>query len=83
MNHSNNGHIKNGQLKYWESETERRAKAFNKGSDARIAGRSLMTNPYPVEGSLTDYWIQGWKDVNNNWGLWARWPVMSIPDVSE
>lgn len=50
-------------------QASRNARAFNRGSDARIKGHSLDANPY--DGTL-DYdehacWRKGWKDVDKNY----------------
>lgn len=47
------------------------AKAFNVGSDARIAGQPLTSNPYLDEG-LAREWRHGWKDVDEHWGELAK-----------
>lgn len=41
--------------------------AFNKGSDARIAGEPLESAPVGVAWASS--WRMGWLDCNRNWGL--------------
>lgn len=55
------------------------ASAFNLGSDARIAGKSLACNP--IAGDAAVYWVLGWKDVDHHWGEDARWVTKSLPEV--
>lgn len=88
--YNGNGHHEEKTPSWWaprgkveHSDREMAARAFNLGSDARINGLSLCDNPYPSNGLLTKYWEQGWQDVEQNWGKWARWPVTPIPTVSE
>lgn len=75
-----NGHT-DGPLILTKTDAQLRAEAFNRGSDARIAGKSLWADPYAKNGHLTYFWRQGWHDVDNHWGEWARWPVAEIPHV--
>jgi hypothetical protein len=42
------------------------AKAFNLGSDARLAGLPLAANPYQ-EPELHDCWWRGWQHVAKHW----------------
>jgi hypothetical protein len=58
-------------------------RAFNLGSDARIDGVPLNSNPYPSD-SVTNHiaWRMGWLDVSENWGKLARWPIRSLPAIS-
>ena len=46
------------------------AKAFNQGSDARIAGQEEYTNPYS-SGLLKSAWRSGWRDVHFYFGYAA------------
>jgi hypothetical protein len=59
-----------------------REKAFNEGSDARIAGIPLAANPYLTGSGYYSYWRMGWKDVESNWGQDAFWPVKPLPLVA-
>jgi hypothetical protein len=60
------------------------ARAFNRGSDARLAGRSIGANPYRGDGFYADSWRRGWQDVDRYWGSWVerRWPVRPLPVVA-
>lgn len=89
LNGDGNGHHVNGngkppfhipQGKTEHSDRELRARAFNLGSDARIRGDSLWDDPY-AGGILTQFWRQGWHDVDQHWGAWAKGPVMVLPEV--
>ena len=56
------------------------AHAFNMGCDARIAGVPFKDNPYSkYKGGA--YWEMGWRDVDENWGRKAKWPVKKLPEV--
>ncbi len=58
-------------------------RAFGDGADARLAGWSESINPYPtVPRNLRDAWWEGWREVDANYGRWARWPVMRLPAVT-
>lgn len=63
--------------------------AFNAGSDARIAGRSMLDNPNLAvtaagpEKTRWVYWRMGYSDVAKNWGVRAKWPVRRLPLVRE
>ena len=59
-----------------------RAKAFNIGSDARIAGLPLSYNPYIVNTVLYKEWIRGWRDVHRYWGIFALVPVKLLPEIA-
>lgn len=88
-NNGLNGYVKNGFLKNGVLEVEVRSKtevelwteAFNKGSDARVMGIPLGSDPYSRNSILTQAWRQGWHDVDMHWGEWARWPVKKLPEV--
>lgn len=68
---------------------EETTRAFNLGCDARIAGCSLLDNPYGIQPSWATeeewrFWRKGWKDVNNYWGKWASrvsyfYPIKALP----
>lgn len=58
----------------------RLARAFNRGCDDRIAGRSVADCPYQ-DYQEAQHWTRGWNDVNKNWGVDAsgRWCFMRLP----
>jgi ribosome modulation factor len=56
--------------------------AFNRGSDARLAGRSTRANPY-ADAALGRQWLEGWHNVDWGWGRDAKWPVAPLPDVRD
>ena len=59
------------------------ARAFNRGSDARLAGRPLSANPYPAtpeDGRQWQNWRYGWQHADASWGLDAKWPVKELPN---
>jgi ribosome modulation factor len=62
---------------------DKKMRAFNMGSDARLAGKSMDRNPYVERSHSWKYWNMGWRDVNKNWGAWAKWPVKNLPEVEE
>ena len=58
------------------------ALAFNRGSDARLLGRSRLANPYaPPTSALARAWDHGWHHVQSHWGHGAcgRWKVSPLP----
>lgn len=60
------------------------ARAFNRGSDARLAGQPLLTNPYhDTDILMRRTWDEGWRFTDRNWGRDAHWPVRRLPDVME
>ena len=56
-------------------------KAFNDGSDARIAGLTKSHNPHDAASAEYREWRRGWEDVHRFWGKDAKWPVMTLPEV--
>lgn len=58
------------------------AKAFNWGSDARLAGQHFDCNPYVPRSPEWKYWLHGWKDVNLFWGRNSLQPVAPLPELS-
>jgi len=56
--------------KFVSESTEKLARAFNEGSDARINGVCISENPY--EGKQATSWVEGWSDVHNHWGTWVK-----------
>lgn len=48
------------------------ARAFNLGSDARLAGQPIDANPYSRAESYWKRWREGWQDVNLHWCAWVR-----------
>lgn len=62
--------------------TERRARAFGKGCDARLAGRPATRCPYQTNQELASAWRQGWLDVNYHWAQDALWAHKDLPEVS-
>ncbi len=68
------------------TETKKRkwgmlARAFNRGSDARLRGEPAHANPYPEGEPPHLLWRQGWQDVDLYWGADARWPVTPLAPV--
>lgn len=59
------------------------ARAYNKGSDARLAGAMLESNPYEAGTTLAASWRQGWQDVHERWGcaVCGRWRVDPLPPI--
>ena len=59
------------------------SKAFGNGSDARLQGVSIESNPHEPNTSLHFQWQLGWKDVDKNWGkdVGYRWIIRPLPDV--
>jgi hypothetical protein len=58
------------------------SKAFGEGSDARIRGEPLSSNPYSSEFTHeSKAWKRGWHDIDIAFGSEARWPVRNLPDV--
>lgn len=62
------------------------AKAFNAGSDARLAGLPLTANPHePVPGKQCEHhsWMQGWQDVHRHYSklVASRWKFRKLPSV--
>ncbi len=56
--------------------------AFNRGSDARLAGRPFES-PYSSrdEHAMYVHWRLGWIDVDLNWGVEAKGPITPLPRV--
>ena len=52
--------------------SEDRNRAFNVGCEARLAGKSIMSNPYDSGGTEYLYWAMGWRDVHHHWGQWNK-----------
>ena len=63
-------------------ESANDSKAFNQGSDARIAGHGLDWNPYfrMENAHLKYYWQAGWQDVDKYWG-WRNAYAKPLPAV--
>lgn len=61
------------------------AVAFNAGSDARVKGWAVDTNPFDAVQQRSRYraWKAGWWDVNEHYGEWVegRWPVRPLKAV--
>lgn len=57
--------------------------AFNRGADARLAGKPLKANPYRYgfEPYERKHWKWGWMDVAKHWGVDARWRVRPLRQV--
>ena len=61
-----------------------KALAFNLGSDARLAGQRISSNPYDsVFSAEFVAWRDGWRSVHREWGTLAAWPVKVLPPVTE
>ena len=71
MTERNGVHIEDGE----------RARAFNLGSDARLAGVPFTACESPCE--LKAMWQDGWLDVHRFWGHWSKTPVKRLPWVPE
>jgi ribosome modulation factor len=54
--------------------------AFNRGCDARLAGRPISSDPYESP-ELSEYWRLGWMNVAMACGREARWPITPLPPV--
>lgn len=52
----------------------RTARAFNRGSDARLRGEPMTANPYPSTTAISEhaYWRMGWQSVDQEWGSRSR-----------
>jgi ribosome modulation factor len=61
--------------------TLRRARAFGRGCDARLAGLALAACPYPEQDYLATAWRGGWLDVDAHWAQDALWPHLDLPRV--
>ena len=49
------------------------ARAFNAGSDARIAGRPMVAvHPYRGIEKLCSLWYMGWRHVDREWGILCK-----------
>lgn len=72
--------IKNQVLKEKERQA---AEGFNVGSDARIAGILPTKNPYQFNDLRHYWWGRGWRHVDANWGIYARWPIRRLPKLAE
>lgn len=59
---------------------EDKAFAFGKGSDDRLAGVNYKHCPFWFEDEV-DCWQAGWRDVENYWGVDAKWPVRKLVAV--
>jgi ribosome modulation factor len=59
--------------------TLRRARAFGKGCDARLAGLPLAACPYPEQDYLATAWRAGWLDVDRFWAADALWAHLDLP----
>lgn len=69
-------------MRKWISEgTEKLARAFNEGSDARISGTCVSECPY--DGKMATSWVAGWSDTHTHWGAWVkgRWQHPALPRV--
>lgn len=55
--------------------------AFNLGSDARLAGKSVMDNPF-ICTDFANSWVTGWRHVNTSWGKDAKWKIRPLPPVN-
>ncbi len=58
--------------------------AWNAGCDARLAGRPVSANPYSrVLGThvLSQAWREGWRHVEQFWGVDARKPVEPLREA--
>lgn len=56
--------------------------AFNRGCDARIAGKPMAANPFGEGDQFTFGWNHGWLDVDRNWGSDSRHPVRPLPEIT-
>jgi hypothetical protein len=67
-----------------DNDTTDYALAFNAGSDARLYGLSLSSNPYDKTSTPNFYsgWRAGWKDVNDYWCTARRASSRPLPPVS-
>jgi hypothetical protein len=65
------------------ANNEEGAKAFNLGSDARLAGFPRTSNPFGKTDKLEWYWESGWSHVHKYWGRDARWLVRRLVRVLE
>lgn len=67
--------------------SDKRARAFNRGCDARLSGSPLSRNPYASGGDveLVRQFYSGWMHVDEHWGRLARpWHrVVPLPAVRE
>lgn len=68
---------------YTQEELDR---AFNAGSDARIQGQGIGTNPHSLRDPLSTSWRSGWCDVRDhygeeNWRLRRPWPIRPLPTL--
>lgn len=58
------------------------ARAFNRGSDARLAGVPLNQNPYPSDTPDRTAWLRGWIDADMFWGIEVR-NAKPLPPIME
>jgi hypothetical protein len=63
------------------------ARAFNEGSDARLAGIHPQDNPYPHNNTGESFgdahrnWERGWWHVQTEWGTESRELVRPLPTI--
>ena len=67
----------------WKMDDSDLARAFNKGSDARILGFSDEDNPYQENTPHNLFWIRGYHDADIYWGTdpCVKWPVFKLPSM--
>ena len=57
-------------------EEDESRRAFNLGSDSRLAGEPPSSNPYSLRDVSKNHhrmWDSGWQDVHQWWGIHAKW----------
>lgn len=67
------------------NEDSEYARAFNQGSDARISGLPVSSNPTPVSFNQPVHvaWKLGWDHVDRYWACDAlNWAVLPLPRVA-
>ena len=58
-------------------------KAFNQGSDDRLAGRPQNANRYHGENKqMATFWLRGWRHVDQNWARENKWQAAPLPEVA-
>ena len=61
-------------------------RAFNLGSDSRIAGLAESSCPYRHNSVRWSYWRSGWRHVDTCWGAdvksWRELTLMKLPALS-